>query len=69
MNDVGAWGCSVVGGGFIEKKATAASIQAISVRMVPIRIIVRTAPISKISPAVSNIFSPDFSESKEKAFL
>jgi len=28
VDDVGAWGCSVVGGGFIEKKVTAASIQA-----------------------------------------
>jgi len=58
---VGGWdgGCAGV---FIEKKATAASIQATNITAKPTSIIVKIAPTSRSNPAVLNIFSPDFTD-------
>jgi len=53
----------------IEKNPTAINIQAIPMIMKPIKIIVRTAPISHNNPAVSKIFSPDFMERLVNDFL
>ena len=54
---------------FIEKKAMASKIHAMSNIIAPTKIIVRMAPMSNNVPAVLNIFSPDFSAIILKDFL
>ncbi len=54
--------------GLIEKKAIAINRKQIQIRTKPIKIIVRTAPISSSRPAVPNRPTPDFDASVPSDF-
>ena len=53
----------------MDKNPAAMSIHEIQIIIKPTRIIDRTAPISQIKPAFSNIFSPERADNASKDFL